>query len=246
MRRYHQAGNILPATLAASAIMGFLTTMSFFLVSLSTDAPTTRMDLSPTAAVVTLGNTFTTSVEVEATTPVNAFTGIITFDPKMLQVTRIDYNTSIADLWAEEPWYKNGDGTVHFAGGTTRPGGFTGRGTVLTITFTSIGGGEAPVRITEAQVLQHDGLGTEAALGTPIDGVFTVVAPDKIVVTAQPETAVVVRDPKLTGDLNDDGVVSIGDVSIFFVHLATSNMRADLNGDKRISTADLSILVSQM
>ncbi len=246
MRRHRNAGNILPATMAASAIMGFLASMSFFLVSLSTDSYMATMDLTPTATVVTLGETFTTSVVVKANTPVNAFMGIVTFDPAQLQVARIDYNISIADLWAEEPWYKNGDGTIHFAGGTTQPGGFTGEGTVLTITFMSVGAGEAPVRITEAEVLRHDGLGSEATLGMPIDALFTVLPEQKTVATQHNETAVVVRDPSLVGDLNDDGKVSVGDLSIFFTYLATGNTRGDLNGDGRISTIDLSILVSQM
>ncbi len=238
-------GNIVPATLAASAIMGFLTSMSFFLVSLSTEQPLARMDLSPTAAVVNVGNTFTTSVFVEAEVPVNAFTGVVTFDPARLAVDRIDYNTSIADLWAEEPWYKQGDGTIHFAGGTTKQGGFTGRGSLLTITFRTLTPGEIPVRIKDVQVLRHDGLGTEVPLGTPVDALFTVVPGTKTAVLHS-ESSIVVRDPLLTGDLNDDGSVSIGDMSIFFTYLATGNARGDLNKDGRISTSDLSILISQL
>ncbi len=246
MKSRRQAGNIIPATLAASAIMAFLTSMSFFMVSLSTEEVMARMDLSPTAAVVNVDGSFTTSLYVEATTPVNAFTGVLTFDPNKLQVEKIDYNTSIADLWAEAPWYKNGDGTIHFAGGTTKAGGFSGRGNLLTITFHSIAAGEAPVRIKDAAVLRHDGLGTEAILDTPIDGLFTVVGNTKTVATIHDKTAVIVRDPALSGDLNDDGIVSIGDISIFFTYLTTSDPRGDLNKDNRISTSDLSILISQI
>jgi Cohesin domain/Dockerin type I domain len=238
------AGNIIPATLAASAIMALMTTFSFFLVALS-PGYIASMELSPTAAVVSLGNTFTTNVEVEAFAPVNAFTGVITFDPTKLQVVKIDYNTSIADLWAEAPWYENGAGTVKFAGGSTKVGGFTGRGSVVTITFRTLAPGDANVRITDAAVLQHDGLGTEAALAAPIDGIFTVVTGNTTATPAK-ETEVVVRDPKLTGDLNYDGTVTVTDISIFFVHMTTGNTASDLNKDGRISTTDLSILIGQM
>lgn len=239
-------GNILPATMAAGAIMALLSSVGYFWMSQSEDAYTTRMDLVPTAAVLTLGESFSTSVVLGADTPINAFTGVITFDPAQLQVAKIDYNTSIADLWAEEPWYKNGEGTIHFAGGTTDSGGFTGEGMILTITFRSIGAGDASVRITNASVLRHDGRGTEATLLPPIDGLFTVSTPaTEPVTTTQPATTVSVRDESLIGDVNGDGKVSIGDMSSFLTYLATGDSRGDLNDDGRVSVVDLSILVSQ-
>jgi hypothetical protein len=231
--------------MAAGAIMALLSTVSYFWVSQSDNTYTASMELVPTAAVLTLGENFQTSVVLGATTPINAFTGVVTFDPNQLQVAKIDYNTSIADLWAEEPWYKNGDGTIHFAGGTTDSGGFVGSGVVLTITFTSIGAGDAPVRITRAAVLRHDGFGTEATLEPSIDGLFTVTTNERTVVTNDTVTTVSVRDTSLTGDLNGDGRVSIGDMSTFLTHLATGDSRGDLNGDGRVSVVDLSILVTQ-
>lgn len=246
MIRGEYRGNILPATMAASALMALLSSVGYFWVSLQEETYTTRMDLVPTAAVLTLGDSFSTSVVLEADTPINAFTGVVTFDPQQLQVARIDYNTSIADLWAEEPWYKNGDGTIHFAGGTTDSGGFTGEGMILTITFTSIGAGDATVRIKNASVLRHDGFGTETALQPPIDGLFTVATPaTETVSTNQPATTVSVRDESLVGDINNDGKVSIGDMSSFLTYLATGDSRGDLNRDGRVSVVDLSILVSQ-
>ena len=246
MRQPASRGNIIPATLTASAIMGFLATISFFMVAVSPVGTVAEVSLSPAAAVVNLGNTFTTSLELTANEPINAFTGQISFNPNTLRVEKIDYNVSIADLWAEEPWYKNGDGTIHFAGGTTQPGGFIGTGSILTITFTTINAGSANVSLNDVMVLRHDGLGSEAPLAAPIDGLFTIVSDAPRVAQPQSETAVIVRDPNRRGDLNNDGTVSVTDVSIFFVHLAIGNEASDFNDDGRISTADLSILISQM
>ena len=242
--QYYTIGNIIPATLAASALMGFLTTVSFFMMSLTPSVIQTTMELSPTAAVVSLGEEFTTTVFVSSDTPVNAFTGVVRFDPERLRVARIDYNTSIANLWAEEPWYKNGDGTIHFAGGTTQSGGFTGRGELITITFIADAGGETPVTIDDAQILKYDGIGTEVDIAPTIDSIFTVVQPP----TPMPptESAITVRNPLLSGDLNGDNLVTLADVSIFFFYLTTMNKNGDLNGDGRISTTDLSILLGQM
>jgi hypothetical protein len=246
MIRGAHRGNILPATMAASALMALLSSVGYFWLSENEERYTTRMDLIPTAAVLTLGESFSTSVVIGADTPVNAFTGVITFDPAQLQVAKIDYNMSIADLWTEEPWYKNGNGTIHFAGGTTDRGGFTGEGTILTITFTSIGTGDAPVRITDAAVLHHDGRGTETALQPPANALFTVSnAPTAAVLTKQPATSVTVRSESVIGDVNGDGKVSIGDMSSFLTFLATGDSRGDVNGDGRVSVVDLSILVSQ-
>jgi len=246
MRHQPSRGNIIPATLTASAIMGFLASLSFFMVAVSPVDPVAEVSLSPAAAVVNLGGTFTTDLILQADEPINAFTGYVYFDSTKLRVEKIDYNTSIADLWAEEPWYKNGDGTIHFAGGTTRQGGFVGSGTIISITFTSIDAGSADVNLDKIQVLRHDGLGTEAPLATPIDALFTITDAATPVEKVQPMTAVTVRDPQLTADLNQDGTVSVTDLSIFFVHLTTGNRASDLNGDGRISTTDLSILISQM
>ncbi len=244
-RRQHTLGNIVPATLAASAVVGFLTSFSFFVMSLSPSVVQTSMELTPTAAVVSIGESFTTTVHVSSLTPVNAFTGVVTFDPEHLSVTSIDYNTSIANLWAEEPWYKNGEGTIHFAGGTTLPSGFTGRGELITITFVTKSGGETPVKISNAQILKHDGIGTEVELAPSIDSIFTVVTSPTTPVRAI-DSAITVRNPLLTGDLNSDGVVTLADLSIFFVYVTTMNKRGDLNNDGRISTTDLSILLGQM
>ncbi len=239
-----ERGNIVPATMVASAIMGLLTTFGLFLVALTPETPAT-MEISPTAAVVTEGKYLTTTIEVTTLTPVNVFKGVINFDSEKMKVERIDYNTSIADLWTEKPWYENGDGTIAFAGGTTMPGGFVGTGTLLTITFLSLNPGTAKVTISDALILKHDGLGTETDLATPLEGIFTVV-PEDATAPATKNSEIVVRDPKLTADLNTDGLVTISDLSVFFVYLTTNNLKGDLNNDQRISTADLSILISQM
>jgi hypothetical protein len=236
-------GTIVQATLAASALLGLVSGLGFLALTVAGPSDIATMELTPRAAVVTAGEAFIATVVVDSSVPVNAFTGVVVFDPTALAVTKIDYNTSIADLWAEAPWYKNGAGTIHFAGGTTRSGGFVGRGTIVSITFTAIAPGEAPVMIREAQVLKHDGLGSAVTLTTPLDSIFTITSspllPDNL-------STVTVRDPLKTGDLNQDRVVSMADISIFLMYATTLNQKGDLNDDGRVSTTDLSILVGQI
>lgn len=209
------------------------------------EAPT-DMRIELEAGVAALDGTFTISVVVESHEPVNVFKGDLRFDPTLLRVESIDYNTSIADLWAEEPWYSNGEGTLNFIGGTTRRGGFIGTGSLLTITFKTLKIGSAVIALNEARILRHDGLGTDAELMPSIDAVFTVreeklrtetllekqgIGPKIDVVPELPPT-----------DLNGDGEQSFADVGIFMRYMLTQDIRGDLNGDGSVTSADLTIL----
>jgi hypothetical protein len=205
-----------------------------------------NMYITPQNNLTKVGDTVKVSVVASSETPVNVFKGFLRFDPLTLSVTTIDYNTSIADLWAEEPWYSNGDGTISFIGGTTMPDGFSGEGTLITITFTAKATGESHLSLEEARILKHNGLGTEAALGQPLDAIFAIEAPPLTTETIfdsptlGPTLTIVETLPDR--DLNDDGKQNVADVSIFMVDFATKNLRSDLNGDGKVDLRDLSIL----
>jgi len=228
--------------MAASIIAAFIGLGSYFL---DVSPPATTMTLTPPEARGSIGAPIVVAVVVRSDTPVNAFAGTVTFNPDILSVQSIDYNTSIADLWAEEPWYKNGDGTLGFAGGSTRTGGFTGEGTLLTITFTAKTPGKTALAVRDAQILQHDGLGTETTVNTPIDTLFTIDAAVAPTTAALPASSVIVRDNSLPSpDLNSDGRQSLADVSILMQYLLTGDPRGDLNGDGAVSLADLSLILT--
>lgn len=229
----------------ASVIAGIIGASGFFLGTVIISAPVSVV-LEPTSGIRVVGETFVTTLTIESSTPVNVFTGLLTFDPEKLTVQSIDYNTSIADLWAEEPWYSNGEGTINFTGGTTARGGFIGDGTLITITFTAQNPGEAIVRLQDMRVIQHDGLGTEAPLSSPIDAIFSVqneTLKNETLFDASldgPVVTVIPHAPKR--DLNNDGKQSMADVSIFMTDLISKNLRSDLNGDSTVNLEDLSIL----
>jgi hypothetical protein len=229
----------------ASIVAGIIGISGFLFSTSIISAPVT-ITLEPAGGTRMVGETFVTTVKVKSTTPVNVFKGLLEFDPDKLTVTSIDYNTSIADLWAEEPWYSNGDGTINFTGGTTDRGGFVGEGTLITITFTAKGLGEAHVKLTDMRVLRHDGFGTEAPISAPIDAIFAV---EEVVLSKEtvfngpldgPKVLVVSETPDK--DLNDDGKQNMTDISIFMSDLISKNLRSDLNGDGLVNLEDLSIL----
>ncbi len=233
--------------LVASVVAGALS--ASVLVTRLNGQPTT-ISLTPDTGTMSVEDALTVYVRVSSEIPVNVFQGVIAFDSARLQVERIDYNTSIANLWAEEPWYENGDGTISFIGGTTMTGGFVGDGDLIAVTFRSTSPGTASVSLTEVRVLQHDGLGTDVEIAKPIDALFTV-APEVL----ERDTVTKSSDAKgpiidilplnRSTDLNGDGIQNIVDVSIFMRHLSSQNTRSDFNSDGLVSTKDLSIMLRQ-
>jgi hypothetical protein len=238
-----QSGYLLVASIIA-AVMGVTG-----VVTLQNAERPIDIAITPAQATHILGDIFTADIVVRSNEPVNVFSGKISFNADVLTVEKIDYNTSIADLWAEEPWYANGDGTLGFAGGTTQPGGFVGEGKLLTITFRAQRAGNAELHLFEERILKHDGLGTDAeTIRTPIDALFTVEA-ERLASETKSEEAgeqnkiVVLKEHSAT-DLNGDGIYSFKDISVFMVHLGSQNLRSDLNGDYAVTIADLSILLN--
>lgn len=229
--------------MVGSVIVGLFGLYS--LVIKSTD-PETGMRLEPTSGVTTLNKEFTVSVLVDSKIAVNAFSGQLLYNPQIIKVNEIQYNTSIADLWVEEPWYSNGEGTIQFAGGTTLPGGFTGSGSLLQISFTPIAVGEAQLSLNQARIFIHDGFGTEATLTDSVDGLFTVAAilnQAQLVIDTESKGKIAVIPNSSNFDLNNDGKINLGDISIFMLNILGNNPRFDFNQDGSVNTIDLSLLL---
>ena len=242
-------GNMLPVSLVASAIVGFVAVMGLLITPLAI-APQTDMRIEPQQQTLIKGETFTVEVIVESAIPVNVFAGELFFDTEVLGVTAIDYNTSIADLWAEKPWYSNGDGTLSFAGGTTQSGGFTGTDTLITITFEAKSEGAGKLNIKDALILQHDGLGTEAPLVASIDALFIVsptastTASVNLLEKQLVESSIRVVKELPSTDLNNDGSQTIADISIMLMNFGSTDLRFDLNVDGKVDLKDFNIILT--
>ena len=247
VKNFFERGGVLPLFLIASIILGSLALLNIVTIP-SMNEPAANMRIYPTKKVLIPGDTFVVRIIVDSTIPVNVFGGELLFDHEILNVESIDYNTSVADLWAEKPWYSNGNGTLNFAGGTTRMGGFTGSETLMTVTFKTLKEGAGTLSLHDAKILRHDGLGTEASLPTPVDALFTIqtaTSSEKEVVISEPNSTsyeVVTAAPST--DLNNDGRQSIADISIFILNIGSNNPRFDFNRDGHIDTKDLSIILN--
>ena len=223
-----------------------LALIGFYTAFVKTDVSTAEMRLVTASTITTFPNEFTLTVEVESPIPVNAFAGIVEYDAAQVEVVSIDYNTSIADLWVEEPWYSAGAGTISFAGGTTKPGAFSGTGTLLTVTWRPLKTGQVSISLANAEIYIHDGLGTEAAVPETLDTLFTVESIETRAATVasnQDTKSVAVVPEEVNFDLNNDNKVSFADISIFMLNLFGTNLRYDFNQDGAANRTDLDLLL---
>jgi hypothetical protein len=208
------------------------------------------MYLSPSSGTFKIGEPIVISLRVKSEVPTNVFAGSLKFNPEYLMVDKIDYNTSVADLWAIEPWFQNGDGTLQFAGGSTESSGFVGDEQLLQITFKTIAKGETTLELIDASILKHDGLGSEVnVVEHPIDALFSLgmekLEPEIVFWQDWEGGTIAVEPEKPLTDLNNDGKQTVADVSIFMIDLVKKNLRSDFNQDGLVDTKDLSIILNK-
>lgn len=226
--------------LVAAAIFSLLTTQPLL--------PTASMTIKPLNKTLLIGEILPVEIVVSSPKPSNAFTGELIFSNDTFVVEKIDYNTALADLWVTEPWYSKADNTIYFAGGTTRPGGFVGTETLLTVYLRSTQSGEATLALENAQLLAHDGFGTTLPLPESVDALFTSEAlatqSEIIAQTTKTQNYTIIENPP-SFDLNNDGVIGLADVGILLLKLGSTDMRFDLNLDGFVNQTDITTLLSR-
>lgn len=175
-----------------------------------------------------VGDEIPVMLDMDAKTPVNAVGGTMVFDPKILNVTSVSRVTSSVDLWSEEPSYSNTDGMLHFSGGiigekSTHPL----HGTILIVNFQVLSPGKAIVTMKDGELLASNGEGTNVTSGTNVLSIYT-----RNLGAASP-------------DVNDDGTLSIGDANALYLKtFGAYDPHYDLNGDGKVSFADVRYLIS--
>lgn len=171
---------------------------------------------------VTVGEQAIVRVIANADEPINTVSGTIRIPAPLLEVGAVTPTPSILDLWAEAPTVAENGALLRFSGGTTRPGGFTGTGTVITFTVTPLTPGEATIRFEEAHMFAHNGTGQEVSCAM---GPMTFFVRD----AARPSP-----------DVNDDARVDIFDLGTLSARMFLAyDRRYDLNTDGKVGIDDL-------
>jgi len=157
------------------------TGVAVFLMPIFTHAAS--LSVSPSTGVYTVGKNFTSAVRLNTSgKSVNAADGVLSFNPKELQVVSVTRAGSIFNLWTQEPSFSNSAGTISFGGGS--PTGYSGSsGNIISVTFRALGAGTPKVNFKSGSILAADGLGTNI-LTSMSGGTYTISAP---MATPEPE-----------------------------------------------------------
>lgn len=125
------------------------------------------LSFSPATGTYEQGKAFVASVVVDsADTEVNVAESEIIFDSSVFSVQSVSKEGSAFSLWTVEPKFSNADGTISFGGGSPSP--FTGKKTILSVTFKGLKEGDGTVSFVKekSSVLAADGKGTNALSDT--------------------------------------------------------------------------------
>jgi hypothetical protein len=144
---------------------GVLAALLFFFCAHTASAAS--LSFSPASGVHAAGETFSVTVTVASSgQAMNAASGVVTFPPDKLQVVSLSKSGSIFNLWAQEPSFSNGAGTVSFEGVVLNPGFSGSSGKILSITFKAKTAGSAALGFSSSSILANDGSGTPILTGT--------------------------------------------------------------------------------
>ncbi|MEL6802544.1 MAG: hypothetical protein AAFO91_02025, partial [Bacteroidota bacterium] len=184
--------------------------------------------LNTNTEVVGVAEEFAVDVYVGAHIPVNAINVTVQFSQELVDVVRVDTTDSVITLWTKEPYVENNN--VVFSGGTYRDG-FLGEHLIGTVYFTSKGEGGVEFMADEISLLAGDGSGSTVSTDESVSDSLTVLIESITIAT--------------TVDIDEDGVVDLGDVLTFIEAWRSGKTTYDFSGDNEMSFRDFGILLSR-
>lgn len=121
-----------------------------------------NMYISGPKEILGIGAEFAVKIFIETENPLNAYEGIVKFDPSLLEVLVTSDASSIIDVMRDQPTIFE-DGRVAFSGASLKP--FSGaEGLLLTINFRVLKEGINEVKLQDAFVYLANGKGTKIRL----------------------------------------------------------------------------------
>jgi len=220
---------MFPAVLGAAALLGALS------ISATDDSFIT---LETDVQAVESGQLFEVEVLTSAHTPVNAVDITVEFPEDKLDVFSVDRGQSVLTIWTEDSVIT--DSSVQVSGGTFRKG-FIGQHEIVTINFRALEPGQYKIEIEDATLVAGDGIGTEVPVTKqPSDTIALFNFDDD---TSPEEIKVAIRSGIAT-DLNNDGKVTLQDISAFMGAWSSRSQIFDFNRDGKMTFRDFSIILA--
>jgi len=194
--------------------------------------------LESTQPTVEAGDRFSVDVYAYAHVPVNAVNVTLRFDSGSVEVLEIDRGQSVITIWTEEPMVE--DDRIVLRGGTFRRG-FLGEHKVATIDLEAKATGQNTFSATDIVLLAGDGAGSEVTTEEVPNGSINLFVYDE---DTDPESIEVAVSLGVATDIDEDGEVTLRDISAFMAAWNSQEEQFDFNGDGRMSFRDFSILLS--
>ena len=228
-RRTATVRYMFTAAVSIAAVMG---------ASVITSTEASFVILKASNKTIEAGETFQVDVFAYAHVPVNAVDIAIDFEPESVEVLSVDRGQSVITIWTEEPLI--GNDSVTLSGGTYRRG-FLSEHKIATINLRAKETGPSTLSTGEAVFLAGDGEGTEVATVEAINTEIDLFIYDE---NTDPREIQVRLSENVITDINDDGAVSLNDVSIFMSAWQTRDRIYDFNGDGKMTFRDFSIILA--
>ena len=204
--------------------------------------------LTSSAQTVQAGEPFSVDVFANAHVPVNAIDIKLRFPKEYVDIQGIDTGESVITLWTQEP-YVDGD-TVVLRGGTFRKG-FRGDHKIATINAVARQSGLAQISVGDVLLLAGDGSGSKVAVSKSTDASKTVYIANEHGQLPGTETS---QDGgvQLQGnatvfvvtDIDNDGQVTLADISTFMTEWSSRDVIYDFNGDGQMTFRDFGIILA--
>lgn len=194
--------------------------------------------LSINKSVVQEGDRISVDVFAFAHVPVNAVDVTLRFDSSAVEVLSVDRGQSVLTIWTEDPIIQ--EETVVLRGGTFRKG-FLGEHKIATVVLRAKKQGQSQFTAENVLLLAGDGSGTPVTLANSNQSNASVFIYDE---TTDPGNIGVNIAINIITDIDNDGVVSLKDISAFMAAWANKDSLYDFNGDGKMSFRDFSIILA--
>jgi len=132
-----------------------------FLFPITGHAAEARLFLSSGSGIWQTNKVMTTRLTVNSGgADINAASGVIKFDPKMVRIEKINREKSIFELWTKQPLFDNKNGTITFSGGAPKKIR-DNAGQIMTITLTPLRAGKTNLEFASgsSMILAANGSG---------------------------------------------------------------------------------------
>lgn len=187
---------------------------------------------------VEVGELVSVEVGVSAHTPINAVDIIVNFPADKVEVFSVDRGQSVLTIWTEDPLIKKT--SVQLVGGTFKRG-FIGEHEIATIKFRALEKGQYKLESNKITFVAGDGTGTKVTASEHKAGKLALFNFDQN--TSEDEIKIAIASGVAT-DLNNDGQVTLQDISAFMGAWSNQTHVFDFNNDGRMSFKDFSIILA--